>query len=103
MVQLGLATTSLLVTFSTLMIEFGLCNPTDNIYRNEAAMEIILHSEDNIRTIKYIQGVYTSAGAVFKVEGNMEQVRHLTLAPVTLYTYLMVSIIFSIVKPCTHQ
>lgn len=47
-----------------------------DIFENEATIELILHSDDNIRTIKYIHGVYTSAGAVFKVEGNMEQVSH---------------------------
>ena len=47
-----------------------------DIFENEATIELILHSDDNIRTIKYIHGVYASAGAVFKVEGNMEQVSH---------------------------
>lgn len=46
----------------------------DEIYSNEATIELILHSQDNIRSTKYIHGIYTSAGAVFKVEGNMEQV-----------------------------
>ena len=54
-----------------------------DIFKNEATIELILHSDDNIRTIKYIHGVYTSAGAVFKVEGNMEQVSHYDFCSLT--------------------
>lgn len=39
-----------------------------------ATLELILHTQDNIRTSKYVRGMYSSAGAVMKVEGNLEQV-----------------------------
>lgn len=40
-----------------------------------AAMELIVHTDDQIRMTKYIRGVYTPAGQIVSVEGNIDQVR----------------------------
>lgn len=45
-----------------------------DVLASAATIELIMHSEDNVRTSKYVRGVYTTMGAVMKVEGNLDQV-----------------------------
>lgn len=58
---------------------FGLSfvyEPVDGAsFDTTAAMEVILHTSEQIKMTKYVRGVYTNAGSVTHVEGNVEQVR----------------------------
>lgn len=57
-----------------------------HILASAATIELILHNDDNVRAIKYIRGIYTTAGAVLNVEGNIEQVGKLQI-----YVYFALS------------
>ena len=50
-----------------------------DILDSTATIELVLHSKDNVRSSKYVRGVYTSAGAVRSVEGDLEQVNYIFL------------------------
>ena len=50
-----------------------------NVFTSKAVIELILQSGEGMWTSKDIRSVYTNAGAVMNVEGNLEQVGSLSL------------------------
>lgn len=41
-----------------------------------ATMELIIHTDDQVKLTKYVRGIYSPAGKITNVEGNIEQVKN---------------------------